>query len=164
MIRFKVPVYTSKLHCADYSKNKFRKTSDHLLEVCGLYSCLWNKVENLRSLYCYSTAFMLTYAFSLYQVLKFTNLQHISGKTFKIEMKWYNATGVLNYDLISHVCNCYFRGQSPVVAEAHFLENAKKLAMYGVDMHDVKVWYDILILWSSWEILASFVNWRHLPN
>lgn len=37
-----------------------------------------------------------------------------------------------------------FRGQTPEAAELHFLENAKKLAMYGVDLSNAKV--DILIL------------------
>lgn len=35
-------------------------------------------------------------------------------------------------------CVCVFRGQTPAEAELHYLENAKKLAMYGVDMHPAK--------------------------
>jgi len=31
------------------------------------------------------------------------------------------------------------RSQTPAEAEAHYLENAKKLAMYGVDLHQAKV-------------------------
>ena len=33
----------------------------------------------------------------------------------------------------------FCRGQSPAEAELHYLENAKKLAMYGVDLHQAKV-------------------------
>lgn len=32
----------------------------------------------------------------------------------------------------------YLRGQTPAEAELHYLENAKKLAMYGVDLHPAK--------------------------
>jgi hypothetical protein len=32
-------------------------------------------------------------------------------------------------------CDLSFRGQTPAEADIHFLENAKKLAMYGVDLH-----------------------------
>ena len=31
------------------------------------------------------------------------------------------------------------RGQPPNAADLHFLENAKKLAMYGVDIHPAQV-------------------------
>ena len=38
------------------------------------------------------------------------------------------------------------RGQTPEEAELHFLENAKKLAMYGVDISDAKVSRNISII------------------
>ena len=34
---------------------------------------------------------------------------------------------------------CISRGQPPSAADLHFLENAKKLAMYGVDIHPAQV-------------------------
>lgn len=41
----------------------------------------------------------------------------------------------------SHVCPSLSpcRGMTPGEAEIHFLENAKKLSMYGVDLHHAKV-------------------------
>lgn len=40
----------------------------------------------------------------------------------------------------SVLCNVvHYRGQTPDEAEIHFLENAKKLSMYGVDLHAAKV-------------------------
>ena len=33
----------------------------------------------------------------------------------------------------------FFRGQTPDEAEINFLENAKKLSMYGVDLHAAQV-------------------------
>lgn len=32
----------------------------------------------------------------------------------------------------------FYRGQTPAEAELHYLENAKKLAMCGVDLHPAK--------------------------
>lgn len=40
----------------------------------------------------------------------------------------------------------FFRGQSPAEAELHYLENAKKLAMYGVDLHPAKDSVDVNIM------------------
>lgn len=36
-------------------------------------------------------------------------------------------------------CPRAFRGMTPAEAEMHFLENVKKLSMYGVDLHHAKV-------------------------
>ena len=39
--------------------------------------------------------------------------------------------------------NLFCRGQTPEEAELHFLENAKKLAMYGVELHTARVSYKL---------------------
>jgi len=36
-------------------------------------------------------------------------------------------------------CVLFFSGQHPAEAELNFVENAKKLAMYGVHIHEAKV-------------------------
>lgn len=45
----------------------------------------------------------------------------------------------LLWNLLEVMSNLFFRGQTPAEAELHYLENAKKLAMYGVDLHQAKV-------------------------
>jgi hypothetical protein len=56
----------------------------------------------------------------------------------------------------------YFnRGQSPEEAELHFLDNAKKLALYGVDLHDAKV---TLFLTQKQMFLSLFFHFlRYIP-
>lgn len=46
------------------------------------------------------------------------------------------------FNLRVFVVICFFflfRGMTPAQADAQFLENAKKLSMYGVDLHHAKV-------------------------
>lgn len=40
---------------------------------------------------------------------------------------------------LTAACDSSFRGTTPADAELHFLENVKKLSMYGVDLHHAKV-------------------------
>ena len=43
------------------------------------------------------------------------------------------------YSVLTYIWFFLFRGQTPAESELQYLENAKKLAMYGVHMHDAKV-------------------------
>lgn len=42
-------------------------------------------------------------------------------------------------EVMNYVWHLRRRGMSPAEAEVNFLENAKKLSMYGVDLHHAKV-------------------------
>ncbi len=58
--------------------------------------------------------------------------------------------------------NLYFflyRGQPPNAADLHFLENAKKLAMYGVDIHQAQVILDLSLLSTFYTF-----NYSRIPN
>lgn len=41
---------------------------------------------------------------------------------------------------------CFSRGQSPAEAEFNFLDHAKKIDMYGVELHKAKVWRLLLLI------------------
>lgn len=51
----------------------------------------------------------------------------------------FRSSGVVHnfWNVLSRVFFC--RGQDPAEAELHFLENARKLALYGMDFHQAKV-------------------------
>uniref|UniRef100_A0A3B4U488 FERM domain-containing protein n=1 Tax=Seriola dumerili TaxID=41447 RepID=A0A3B4U488_SERDU len=44
-----------------------------------------------------------------------------------------------------------YRGMTPAEAEMHFLENVKKLSMYGVDLHHAKVKHNIKIVFIYYD-------------
>lgn len=54
------------------------------------------------------------------------------------EIVWHGDNRI-NINVMNHVLHLYCRGMSPADAEVNFLENAKKLSMYGVDLHHAKV-------------------------
>lgn len=51
------------------------------------------------------------------------------------------------------------RGMTPAQADTQFLENAKKLSMYGVDLHHAKVDKSFATLLSSSPLSIVVDNW-----
>ena len=63
--------------------------------------------------------------------------EHGQGSAYIRELKLApNQTPELE-DKVSELHRTH-KGQSPEEAELHYLENAKKLAMYGVDLHQAR--------------------------
>lgn len=59
---------------------------------------------------------------------------------------------IITNEMITNILNsCSCRGQTPADAEAHFLENSKKLALYGVEKYFAYVsdisWKFINVIW-----------------
>jgi hypothetical protein len=72
-------------------------------------------------------------------ILKSLNLHQITLRTSRTKSSSFTeltSKRTTNKRYRFTVDNC--RGQTPAEAELHYLENAKKLAMYGVDLHPAK--------------------------
>lgn len=66
---------------------------------------------------------------------------------------------MLIFKQIATVFFCIFRGMTPAQADTQFLENAKKLSMYGVDLHHAKVWINEWHLFFCSLCSASLLGW-----
>jgi len=74
------------------------------------------------------------------EVANMNNSQNINGLTGIEYLDGFCFSPSQTPELLLSIAECHkdHKGQTPGDAEMHFLENAVKLAMYGVDLHNAK--------------------------